>query len=98
MRMPVSISPGLGLVVGLVVVILLVALGVAALAGELIGQGARLGLRLTGHRPPPKTPMRMAIDRFEEEARAAARRTAGPEDRGGSARRGPGGGRGRSIR
>jgi hypothetical protein len=67
--MPVQV--GRGQAIAILALLGLLALGAAVyLVGELlIGRGADLTLRATGHEPPRKTVARTAIDQLEDRIR-----------------------------
>ncbi len=68
-RIPINLTPEQTLVV-LVVAALLLLLFIGFKAFELaLTRGAALALRLTGRRPPRKSPTRIALDELEERLR-----------------------------
>jgi hypothetical protein len=65
-RIPVNLSPGQAVLVVVLAAGVIFALLAGTVLESLFGAFAGLLLRMTGHRPPRKSPMRTALDELEE--------------------------------
>ena len=66
-RVPVNLTPQQAEFILLLLAVVVVALVAGVLLEVLVGGGAGLWLRVTGHPPPKKSYYRMRLDQLDEE-------------------------------